>query len=183
MQHGKTAKVYAEDQPSNCYLLNTGSYAVRHTAWPYFVDEASTCAAGQVASGGAVGGAFATDAATGALPTVGWLVPNLCNDAHSCPLTVVDGWLKEMLAPVFAGPDWASGRLVIVVTADEDDRSGDNTVLTVVASQSLSGAVVDTPLNHYSLSAFLSAMSGSDPLREAVGATSFASAFGLVPAG
>jgi acid phosphatase len=182
LQHGKTAKVYADDEPTTCYAMDSGAYAVRHTAWPYFVDEASQCVAGQVPSGDAAGGQFAADATAGTLPTVGWLVPNLCNDAHSCPLAVADGWLKAMLAPVFAGPDWASGHLAIVITADEDDHSGDNTVLTVVAHPSLSGAVVTTPLNHYSLSAFLSQISGSDPLRQAVRAPSFAEAFGLVPA-
>jgi phosphatidylinositol-3-phosphatase len=182
LQRGKTAKVYAEDEPTTCDAQNSGSYAVRHTAWPYFVDESGECAAGQVPSGDAAGGEFAADAAAGTLPNVGWLVPNVCNDAHSCPLAVADGWLQAMLGPVFAGPDWSAGRLAVVITADEDDHSGDNTVLTVVAHPSLSGLVVSTPLDHYSLSAFLSELSGSAPLREAAGAPSFGEAFGLVPA-
>ena len=50
-----------------------------------------------------------------------------------------------------AGPDWRAGHLAIVVTADEDDHHQDNLVLTAVAHPSLHGAVVTTPLSHYSL--------------------------------
>jgi phosphatidylinositol-3-phosphatase len=177
---GRTAKVYAEDEPSNCYPVNAGgTYAVRHTAWPYFVDEARQCRADQVPSGTATSGAFAADAAAGRLPNVGWLIPNLCHDAHDCSLSVADNWLATMLPDVFHGPDWRSGHLAVVVTGDEDDKTGDNTVLTVVANPSLTGKVVTSPLNHYSLSGFLSAMSGSAALRDAAGAPSFAAAFGL----
>jgi phosphatidylinositol-3-phosphatase len=177
---GDTAMVYAESEPSNCYPTNaSGGYVVRHTAWPYFVDETSACKIGQVPSGNATSGAFAADAAAGHLPNVGWLIPNICNDAHDCSLSVADHWLKTMLPDAFNGPDWRSGHLAVVVTADEDNRTGDNTVLTVVAHPSLSGKVVTSPLTHYSLSAFLSAMSGSTPLRSAAGAPSFAAAFGL----
>jgi phosphatidylinositol-3-phosphatase len=183
---GKTAKVYAEDEPSACYPTNSGLYAVRHTGWPYFVNEATACRTYQVPSGGATSGAFASDAAAGRLPAVGWLIPNLCNDAHNtgCSSTqgsmaLADGWLKAMLPDVFNGPDWRSGHLAVVVTADEDDGSGNNTVLTVVCHPSLSGKVVTTALTHYSLSRFLSSMSGSPGLRNAASAASFAAAFGL----
>ena len=176
---GKTARVYAEDEPSTCYQSDAGLYAVRHTAWPYFVDEAAACRAGQLPSGSATSGAFATDAAAGTLPNVGWLIPNNCNNAHDCSLATADTWIKSMLPDVFNGPDWQSGRLAVVITADEDDYNGTNTVLTVVAHPSVHSKVVTSALNHYSLSAFLSAMSGSAPLRNAAGAPSFANAFGL----
>jgi phosphatidylinositol-3-phosphatase len=178
---GKSAKVYAEDEPSNCYGTDSGLYAVRHTAWPYFVDEATQCRANQVPSGEATSGAFTSDAAAGTLPAVGWLIPDECNDAHNngCSLTGADNWLKSMLSGVFNGPDWRSGHLAVVVTADEDDGSSGNTVLTVVCHPSLSGKVVTTSLNHYSLSRFLSSMSGSPGLNGAATAPSFAAAFGL----
>jgi acid phosphatase len=179
LQKGDTAKVYAESEPSNCYRTSSGKYAVRHTAWPYFVDEAAACKAYQPPSGSESSGEFSADAAAGTLPNVGWLIPNVCNDGHDCSLATADNWLSTMLPDVFNGPDWASGELAVVITADEDDWSSHNTVLTVVAHPSLSGEVVNSPLNHYSLSGFLSAMSGSAPLRHATGAPSFAAAFGL----
>jgi hypothetical protein len=176
---GKTARVYAEDEPSTCYQSDAGLYVVHHTAWPYFVDEAAACRTNQPPLGSATSGAFATDAAAGTLPNVGWLIPNNCNNAHNCSLATADTWIKTMLSDVFNGPDWQSGRLAVVITADEDDYNGTNTVLTVVAHPSLHSEVVTSALNHYSLSAFLSAMSGSAPLRNAAGAPSFANAFGL----
>jgi acid phosphatase len=38
---GKTATVYAESMPTNCAVSNSGNYAVRHTAWPYYGRRAS----------------------------------------------------------------------------------------------------------------------------------------------
>lgn len=183
---GYAAKVYAEDMPANCYPSDSGPYAVRHTGWPYFADESAACRANQVPSGEVSSGAFVADAAAGRLPNVGWLIPNLCNDAHAAgcndpnagSLTLADDWLKTMLPAALNGPDFRSGRLAIVVTADEGNDT-DNRVLTVVANAALSGKVVTSALNHYSLSGFLSAMSGSAPLRDAARAPSFAAAFGL----
>jgi phosphatidylinositol-3-phosphatase len=77
------------------------------------------------------------------------------------------------------GPDWASGHLVVVLTADEDDRSQDNTVLTVVVHPSQSGNVVSTPLNHYSLTRLYEEVAGTPFLHNAATAASMAQAFGL----
>jgi acid phosphatase len=52
---------------------------------------------------------------------------------------------------VFAGPDWKSGRLAVVLTADEDDHTQSNKVLTVVIHPSQDHHVVGTRLTHYSL--------------------------------
>ena len=52
---------------------------------------------------------------------------------------------------VFAGPDWKSGRLAVVLTADEDDHTQGNKVLTVVIHPSQGHHVVGTRLTHYSL--------------------------------
>lgn len=187
---GRSAKVYAESQGStNCLTGNSGLYAVRHTGWPYFVDERSSCRALQVESG-ETSGNFSSDAAAGRLPNAGYLIPNLCNDAHhgGCDdpnagsVTLADNWLKKMLPLVFAGPDWRAGRLAVVVTADEDDGSGDNKVLTVVIHPSVKGRVVTTALNHYGLSRSYSYLVGATPLRQAAGATNLLTAFG-VPVG
>jgi acid phosphatase len=77
------------------------------------------------------------------------------------------------------GPDWKSGQLAIVVTADEDDRHHGNNVLTLVANPALHGKVVTEPLSHLSLSRSLSEVSGSVPLNKAVGAPSLLGTFGL----
>ncbi len=176
---GGTATVYAEGMPSTCLTVNGGDqYAVRHNPWTYFPDERSDCEQHDISSD-----RLRADAAAGDLPTVGMVVPNLCNDAHDCPLATADGWLQQTLADLTAGPDWRSGRLAIVITADEDDHHQDNAVLTTVLHPSLEGRVVDQPLTHLSLSRAMSEVAGAPPLRDAAGSPSLLQAFGLRPTG
>ena len=80
-----------------------------------------------------------------------------------------------------SGADFRSGKLAIVVTADEDDRSSaSNRVLTVVLSRSLSHVVVRTLLTHYSLSVlYATTCQERRFLGEAGSAPSMAEAFGL----
>ncbi|GAB3856089.1 hypothetical protein GCM10028801_12710 [Nocardioides maradonensis] len=171
---GHTAKLYAESMPANCYRLPSGRYAVKHNPWAYFTAERSACGRRDVPLS-----ALAGDIAGGRLPTVGMVIPNLCNDAHDCSLTTANRWLRAKVGAVKAGPDFTSGRLAIVITADEDDHNQGNKVLTVVLQKSLHGKVVATALNHYGLSRSLSQVSHTRPLRHATGATSVLSAFGL----
>jgi acid phosphatase len=178
---GETGQVYAEGMTTTCQTTSAGGYLARHTAWPYFVDPTSrkNCAAFQVPSGTSSHGQFYDDVRAGALPTIGWLIPDACNDAHDCSLAVADGWLKTMLALVMSGADWQSGHLAIVVTADEDDNSEGNRVLTVVVHPDLSGTVATANMNSYSLTRFQEQVAGVPYLNNATTATDLAAAFGL----
>ncbi len=171
---GKTAKVYAEGMPGTCATENSGQYVVKHNPWPYYLSERSSCVQYDVPLT-----ELSTDAATGRLPNAGMVIPDLCNDAHNCDLSVADSWLRTEIGLVMAGPDWLAGHLAIVVTADEDDHHQDNLVLTAVAHPSLHGAVVTTPLSHYSLARLYSEVLAAEPLGEAAAAPSMATAFGL----
>lgn len=171
----KTAGVFADGMTGNCALKNGGNkYLVRHNPWTYFANERSNCAKYDRPAS-----AFPGVVKAGNLPTVGMLIPNACNDAHDCPLKTADNWFKLQMQTVFAGPDWKSGHLAVVLTADEDDKKGPNTVLTVVMSPSVSAKKVDAHLTHYSLSRLLSEVSGSKPLGNAAGAKSLSGAFNL----
>ncbi len=176
---GRKARLYAESMPSACDTRSSGRYAVKHAPWAYFVDEASACRAGMIPSGTPDAGALASDVAAGELPTVGMLVPDLDHDAHDGTLAAADAWLQGWLPTIMAGPDFVAGRLAIVITADEDDRSAANHVLTVVVAPGVEHEVVTSPLSHYSLTGLLCEVAGVPPLREAAGAPSFADAFGL----
>lgn len=182
LANGRTAGVYNDGMPQPCYLENGGNgYVARHNAWTYHVDERDLCEQHDLSLA-----PFAKDVAAGALPDVGMVVPNLCHDAHDCSLQVADRWLQDKVEAVLAGPDWASGRLAVVITADEDETKGDadpdNSVLTVVLHPTLSGVVVHAPLTHLSLSAALSEVAGGTPLADAAGAPSLWAAFGLTTA-
>jgi phospholipase C len=174
LARGHQAKAYEESMPSNCAQTSSDPYAVKHNPWAYLVPERTACNAGDRPLA-----ALATDAAAGTLPTVGMVVPNLNNDAHDGSLGTADNWFKAQMAKVFAGPDWKAGRLAVVLTADEDNGSAGNKVLTVVIHSSQSHRVVTTALNHYSLCGLLTDVAHASRLGSAARAQSMASAFGL----
>jgi acid phosphatase len=175
LANGKTARLYAEDMPGNCVTASAGEYAVKHNPWAYFVDERAACDRYDVPLT-----SLASDVNAGTLPDAGMVIANMCNIAHDCALGTADGWLRDHVGPVLAGPDFTSGRLVVVITADEDDHSDDNRVLTVVASRDLpEHQVVSSPLTHLSLSRLYAEVLGFTPLRDAATAPSLATAFHL----
>ena len=177
---GKTARLYAESLPAPCATSNTGVFAVRHTPWAYFADERVSCLRGSVAAGTPTAGRLSGDIRAGALPTVGMLVPDLRHDAHDGTLAEADQWLEGWLPRLLAGPDYRAGRLAIVVTADEDDYTSVNRVLTVVIAPGVTHRVVATPLRHYSVTRLYAEVDGARPLRQATTAPSLAKAFGLL---
>jgi hypothetical protein len=178
---GRTAKTYAEAMPAACAPSSTSRYAVKHNPWAYFSDAVSrsNCRRFDVPTGTVSAGPLRSDINTGRLPTLGLLVPDICHDGHDCSLATADGWLKSWLPVVQAGPDYRAGRLAIVVTFDEDDTSGNNTVLTVVVSPYTSHIVSSRAYTHYSLARLLAEISGTSPLRSAATATSLRADFRL----
>jgi hypothetical protein len=175
---GKTARTYAESMPSRCYAFgypsNAPSYAVRHNPWTYYSASRSRCKVNDVPLTG-----FGAAAKSNTLPNVGFVIPNLCDDAHNCSLATADAFLKKTLPDVLDSEDFTTGRLAVVVTADEDDKKSGNTVLTSVLSTRLSGRVVTTHLTHYSLTRYLAQVLGVVPLRNGMTAPDMKAAFGL----
>src|SRR4051812_35340926 len=162
---GLTAASYAQSMRGGTCLLHGNShrgYAAKHNPQVYFVDERAQCRRTNQDTG-----TFRADAAANRLPNVGMLIPNRCSDAHDCTLPTADRYLKKMLRPVLRSVDFKRGRLVVVVTADEDDSRGVNDVYTVVLHASLHGKTTKADLTHYSLSRLLSQVAGSQPLRKA----------------
>lgn len=178
---GKTAATYAETMSKNCQgydypdrAVGTPKYAVRHNPWVYFSKGRSSCLSHDrnLTS-------FGGDAARNALPNVGFLIPNLDHDAHDGSLATADSWLKQQLTPVLRSTDFTSGKLVVVVTADEDDRHSGNVVLTSVLSPGIFHKVVSTPLTHYSLTRYIAQVLGVKPLQKGATAPDMKGAFGL----
>ena len=178
---GKTAGTYAETMSQNCQVdetpdrsVATPKYAVRHNPWVYFSAGRSNCLAHDRNLT-----PFAVDAAHNALPNIGFLIPNLDHDAHDGSLAAADSWLKQQLTPVLSSTDFTSGKLIVVVTADEDDQHAGNNVLTSVLTPRISHKVVSTPLTHYSLTRYIAQVLGVTPLQRAATAPDMKSAFGL----
>jgi acid phosphatase len=160
--------------PGNCATSNHGEYAVRHNPWTYFVSERRLCRTFDVPVsrlGPAISG--------GRLPNVGMVVPDLQHDAHDGSLATADAWFKLWMTRLFRGPDWRSGHLAVVLTADEDDSSHGNRILTVVVHPGQRGNVVTSPLSHYSLTRLYEDVAGAPYRNNAGSAPSMARAFGL----
>jgi len=119
---GKTWKAYEESLPNPGYTKpDVGEYARRHCPLSYLSDviNSKTQIMNLVPFT-----EFATDLAAGTLPNYSFITPNLCNDAHDCPLATADGWLKTNIAPLIASAEFQTGGLLIIVF---DESGSDNT--------------------------------------------------------
>jgi len=174
LAHHRTATLYAQSMPSHCDTASNAPYAVKHNPWAYFVKERRQCRAHDVGMR-----RFGRDVAAGRLPAVGMVVPDLQHDAHDGTLRAADAWFRSLMGRVFAGPDWQSGHLAVVLTADEDDGSLGNRVLTVVIHPSQRHHVVTRRLDHYSLTRLYDEAAHLPLLNHARTAPSMAKAFGL----
>jgi acid phosphatase len=174
-----TARAYQESMATTCQKQSAGSYAPRHSPWPYWAAERGLCRSFDVPSGTPSAGALHRDIVTGRLPTTGELTPNFCHDGHDCPLSTADAWLTTWVRQLVAGPDYRAGRLTIVITFDEDDFQPANRVAFVVIDPRLHGKTVTAPFNHYSLTRWLCGNAGVPMLRKAAYARPLRPAFGL----
>jgi phosphatidylinositol-3-phosphatase len=110
---GKTWKSYAEDLPSAGYTGgNTAKYLVRHNPLAYLTDVQNTPAQAQNL---APFSEFAADLPTANLPAYSFIVPNSCDDAHDCPLSTADAWLKTNIDPLINSPVFQKDGLLIIV--------------------------------------------------------------------
>jgi hypothetical protein len=110
---GKTWKSYAEDLPSIGYTGDdSGRYAVRHNPLAYFTDVQNDSKQVQNLVPFTQ---LAADLNTANLPEYSFIVPNLCDDAHDCPLSTADTWLKTNIDPLVKSPQFQQDGLLIIV--------------------------------------------------------------------
>jgi phosphatidylinositol-3-phosphatase len=157
---GRTAKGMMEGMGSTrCRQTNTGKYVKKHDGWATSSNKTDhTLCVKYVFSYDTYG---AADIKNGKLANVEVLIPNQCNNAHDCPLSTFDAWMRKTWARIVDGPDWKSGRLTVVITADEDDRKHGNVIPLIVANPNLHGKVVTTRLTGYSINRMLSSFGHS----------------------
>ena len=119
---GKTWKSYAEDLPSIGYIgPDSGKYARRHNVIALLSDVANdTLQAKHLVPFTQ----FAVDLARGALPNYSMIVPNVCNDAHDCPLATADTWLKSHIDPLVKNASFRRDGLLLIVF--DEANAGDN---------------------------------------------------------
>lgn len=156
---GRTWKTYQEDMPQPCYIGGTFTYAQKHNPFIYFdpirLDQAR-CERSIVPLT-----ELSTDIETSALPNYIFITPNLCNDAHDCPLGVADRWLENLLAKLVPALDASSQPYLIVLTFDEGqgnhsccglpEEAGGRIPVVLLSPLGKNGFQDETPYTHYSL--------------------------------
>ena len=116
-------KSYAEDLPAVGYTgPGVGRYARKHNVFALLSDVVNDAVEVQNLVPFTQ---FQTDLANGTLPTFSNIVPNLCNDAHDCPLSTADTWLKNNIAPLISSTTFRRDGLLII-TFDEARADGTN---------------------------------------------------------
>lgn len=138
---GRTWASYNESLPGEgSTTCKSGKYAQKHNPWFGF-DNVPTSTAHTMT-------AFPGD--FGKLPTVSFVVPNLCSDMHDCSVGTGDTWLQKNLKSY---ADWAkTHNSLLLVTFDEDNRLSGNRIPTVLYGQPVqAGSASDATYNHYDL--------------------------------
>jgi acid phosphatase len=158
---GLTFAGYSEDLPSvgftGCSSAN--SYAAKHSPWVHFGNLPATV--NQPAT------ALPADYAQ--LPTVSFLIPNLCHDMHDCSVATGDAWVRDHLDGYVR---WArEHNSVLLVTFDEDDNSSGNRILTFFTGGPIKPGRYAQPVDHYGVLATLEDLYGLPRLGQAVDAT------------
>jgi phosphatidylinositol-3-phosphatase len=169
-QLGAKWKGLQESMPSNCDLLNTKLYAVKHNPAAYFTKVANACST--------------HDVALGSMPNTSarftFVSPNLCSDTHDCSIATGDAWLKTFIPKILNSSQYGYGKTAVVLTWDEDDHSSANQVATVVIAPTVpAGTRSATAFTHYSLLRTTEQMLALPLLNNAATASSMRSAFHL----
>ncbi len=146
---GLTFAGFAEDLPAaGSQSCDTSTYAPRHAPWVYFsnVPNSATLPFSS----------FPTDFTQ--LPTVSFVIPNLCDDMHDCAPSTGDDWLSSNLDGYI---QWAqTHNSLLIVTFDEDDYYGTNQVVTFFEGEMVKPGQYSERITHYNVLRTLEAMYG-----------------------
>ncbi|MEV5505538.1 alkaline phosphatase family protein [Streptomyces orinoci] len=148
---GKSWGSYNESLPSEgSTVCRSGDYAQKHNPWFGFSNVPLSSAH--------TFDAFPADYSQ--LPTVSFVIPNLCSDMHDCSVATGDNWLRNNLKSY---ADWAQNHnSLLLLTFDEDNRLSGNRIPTVLYGQPVrAGSSTDTTYNHYDVLHTLEDMYGT----------------------
>jgi acid phosphatase len=156
---------YSEDLPQAGYTgCRAGGYARKHSPWTNFSNVLAS--AKQPLS--------AMPADYAALPTVSFVIPNLCHDMHDCSIAEGDAWLRQNIDGY---AQWArSHNSLLMVSFDEaeSDRDRDNHIATLAVGQRVPVGPITQRTDHYGLLRTLEDLYGLPPLGHSAQATAVA---------
>jgi hypothetical protein len=156
LAHGRTFKGYAESLPSTGYKgCSSGEYVRKHAPWADFNNVPKSL---QVPFS-----QFPRDFTK--LPTVSFVIPNMCDDMHDCSVATGDKWVRNNL---MAYAQWAkSHNSLLVLTFDEDNFTSVNKIPTVLVGQHVKVGRFSQPTNQYNLLSTLTDMYALTPVSNA----------------
>jgi hypothetical protein len=163
-------KAYMEGLPHPCFTgSEAGEYAKKHDPFVYYralVKDKADC--DRVVPLTQLG----ADEHAHDLPLFIWITPDLCHDAHDCPISAADHFLKGLLPSLLA--QLGSNGLLFLTF---DEGTSDNAccklaagghVVTIAAGPGARRHVrLDTPVDHYSLLLTVEDLFGLSRLRGA----------------
>jgi phospholipase C len=165
--HNLTWKEYAESMPANCSQTNSpdGLYATKHNPFVYFSAITGNSGTGTTSPFCGVHVVSMTqfwlDLQSGRLPSYSFVTPNICDDAHSCPLSTGDHWLSTVVPKVINSSTFASTALFVVYDEGSpgDTAGGGGRVACILVSPlAKAGYASNVQFTHYSLLATVEAI-------------------------
>ncbi len=162
LSHDLSWKDYSESMPANCSQVESadGLYFPKHNPFVYFTAITGNSGSGSTSSyckSHVVSmDQFWLDLQSGNLPNYSFIAPNICDDAHSCPLSTGDQWLSTVVPRVVNSSSFSSTALFIVYDEGKTDAgatgSGGGQVPCILVSPfAKHDYVSEVPFSHYSL--------------------------------
>jgi phosphatidylinositol-3-phosphatase len=155
---GYTFAGYAEGLPATgSRTCNVGNvYARRHVPWTNFSNVPRSVSLPFTAFP-------ARDFA--ALPTVSFVIPDLCHDMHNCSVATGNDWVQAHLGAYAA---WAmTHRSLLIVDFDENDYGPGNHIPTIFYGGTVEPGRYGQPITHYSVLRTIENLYGLRPLAHA----------------
>jgi hypothetical protein len=159
---GYTFTGYAEGLPgAGSGTCNVGtSYARRHVPWTNFINVPPSLSKPFTAF---PAGNFA------ALPTVSFVIPDLCHDMHNCSTATGNAWVQAHIGPY---ANWAmTHHSLLIVDFDENDDAPGNQIPTIFYGQAVKPGRYGEPITHYSVLRTIENLYHLRPLGHAAHAT------------
>jgi phosphatidylinositol-3-phosphatase len=174
---GRSWSVSAENLPNGCFTGATasggrdgpGTYARKHEPAISFLSISRN-----PARCGRIHDLTAFDPAEADFQLI---VPNLCNDAHDCPLATADTWLSKVVPKILESETFKKDGLLVVTFDEADSRGGTQVALVAVGQSVPPGTTSDVPTTHYSLLRTIEDNWGLGCLAQSCGAPNLGSLF------
>lgn len=160
---GHTFAGYSETMPSIGYTGCTyglSGYARRHNPWVDFSNLSPSTNLTYTS--------FPSDFTQ--LPTLSFVIPNLCNDMHDCSVSTGDNWLSSHINNYI---NWAKthNSLLILTWDEDDDTTSSNQIITLFDGANIKPGAYGERINHYSVLRTLEDMYGLAALGNASAVT------------